>query len=128
VGPHKALWSAFVIDTPAGRIYFVGDSGYDGDLFRDTHTRHGAIRVAILPIGGYEPRWFMRDQHINPEEAVRACRDLGAELAIGSHFGTFRLTDEAIDAPLQELAVARAAAGLPEDRFRTLAPGQYLTV
>jgi len=125
---NKALWSAFVINTPAGRIYFVGDSGYDGDLFRDTRARHGAIRVAILPIGGYEPRWFMREQHMNPDEAVRACRDLGARLAIGSHFGTFRLTDEAIDAPLHALAAARSAASLLDGRFRTLAPGQYLTV
>lgn len=125
---NKALWSAFVIDTPAGRIYFVGDTGYDGDLFRDTRARHGPIRVAILPIGGYEPRWFMRDLHMNPEEAVRVRRDLGAELAIGSHFGTFRLTDEAIDAPVYELAAARVATGLPEDRFRTFTPGQYLTV
>jgi L-ascorbate metabolism protein UlaG (beta-lactamase superfamily) len=125
---NKALWSAFVIDTPAGRIYFVGDTGYDGDLFRDTRARHGPIRVAILPIGAYEPRWFMHDLHMNPEEAVRVRRDLGAELAIGSHFGTFRLTEEAIDAPLQALAAARVAVGLPEDRFRTLTPGQYLTV
>jgi len=125
---NKALWSAFVIDTPAGRIHFVGDSGYDGELFRNTRARHGAMRVAILPIGAYEPRWFMRDMHMNPEEAVRVCHDLGAELAIASHFGTFQLTDEAIDAPLHALADARAAAELPEDRFRTLSPGQYLTV
>ena len=125
---NKALWAAFVIDTPAGRIYFVGDSGYNGDLLRDTRARHGPIRVAILPIGSYEPRCFMRDQHMNPQEAVRACGDLDAELAIGSHFGTFHLTDEAIDAPLQELAAARATAGMAEDRFRTLTPGQYLTV
>jgi L-ascorbate metabolism protein UlaG (beta-lactamase superfamily) len=122
---NKALWAAFVIETPAGRIYHVGDSGYgEGDHFRAARERHGPFRLAILPIGAYEPRWFMRDQHMNPEEAVRAFLDSGAEFALGHHFGTFQLTDEARDAPLQALAAARAQAGLAPERFRTLAAGE----
>jgi L-ascorbate metabolism protein UlaG (beta-lactamase superfamily) len=122
---NEALWASFVIETPGGRIYFVADSGYgDGRHFRTTCERHGPLRLAILPIGAYEPRWFMRDQHMNPAEAVQGFLDCGAELALGHHFGTFQLTDEAIDAPLIALAEALKAAGMPADRFRTLRPGQ----
>ncbi|MFY9693347.1 MAG: MBL fold metallo-hydrolase [Xanthobacteraceae bacterium] len=122
---NMSLWASFVIETPAGRIYFVADSGYgDGRHFRSARERHGPFRLAILPIGAYEPRWFMREQHMNPAEAVQAFIDCGAELALGHHFGTFQLTDEAIDAPLLVLAEALAAAGIPPARFRTLRAGQ----
>ncbi len=122
---NKALWAAFVIETPAGRIYHVGDSGYgDGHHFRAARERHGPFRLAILPIGAYEPRWFMQDQHMNPEESVRALLDSSAELALGHHYGTFQLTDEPFEAPLQALAEARRKAGIPPERFRTLAPGE----
>jgi L-ascorbate metabolism protein UlaG (beta-lactamase superfamily) len=124
---NKALWAGFVIETPAGLIYHVADSGYgDGHHFRTARRRFGPFRLAVLPIGAYEPRWFMRNQHMNPEEAVRALADCGAELALGHHFGTFQLTDEAIDAPLIALAQARSAAAIGADRFRTLRPGEVL--
>jgi L-ascorbate metabolism protein UlaG (beta-lactamase superfamily) len=122
---NKALWAAFVIETPAGRIYHVADSGYgDGHHFRAARQRYGPFRLAVLPIGAYEPRWFMRNQHMNPEESVRALADCGAEFALGHHFGTFPLTDEAFDAPTLALAAARTTAGLDADRFRTLRPGE----
>jgi L-ascorbate metabolism protein UlaG (beta-lactamase superfamily) len=122
---NRALWSAFVIETPGGAIYFVGDSGYgDGGHIRPVRERFGPIRLACLPIGAYEPRWFMHDQHMNPEESVRALADCGAEQALATHFGTFHLTDEPIDAPVQALERARAAAGLAPERFRALQPGQ----
>jgi L-ascorbate metabolism protein UlaG (beta-lactamase superfamily) len=122
---NKALWASFIVDTPAGRIYYVGDSGYgDGHHFRSVQERYGAIRLAILPIGAYEPRWFMRDQHINPEEAVKALQDCGGEMALAHHHGTFQLTDEAINAPVEALAIARAAAGLTAEQFRVLRPGE----
>jgi L-ascorbate metabolism protein UlaG (beta-lactamase superfamily) len=124
---NKALWASFVIETPRGRIYHVGDSGYgDGYHFRSAREQHGPFRLAILPIGAYEPRWFMRDQHINPEEAVRALRDCGAELALAHHHGTFQLTDEAIDAPAHALAEALAQADIAPEKFRVLKPGQVL--
>ncbi|HEX2215886.1 MAG TPA: MBL fold metallo-hydrolase [Xanthobacteraceae bacterium] len=122
---NKALWAAFVLETPWGKIYHVGDSGYgDGYHFRTARERHGPFRLAILPFGAYEPRWFMRDQHMNPEDSLRAFKDCEAELALGHHYGTFQLTDEAIDAPLTALAEARRANAVSADRFRTLEPGE----
>ena len=78
----------------------------------------------MLPIGAYEPRWFMQNQHMNPEEAVRALVGCGAVQGLGVHWGTFRLTDEARDAPLAALASARAAQGIPPERFLAMHPGQ----
>ena len=100
-------------------------SGYgDGHHFRAARELHGPFRLAVLPIGAYEPRWFMGDHHMNPEEALQALADCGAELALAHHFGTFQLTDEAIDAPTLALAAACAKAGVSPERFRTLAPGE----
>ncbi len=122
---NMSLWASFVIDTPAGRIYFIANSGYgNGSYFRRVRERHGAVRLAILPIGAYEPRWFMRDQHINPEEAVQAFAECGAEVALAHHFGTFQLTDEAIDAPVVALDRALRAAGVAAEKFRALRPGE----
>jgi L-ascorbate metabolism protein UlaG (beta-lactamase superfamily) len=122
---NKALWASFVIETPAGRILHVADSGYgDGRHFRAARERHGPFRLAVLPVGAYEPRWFMAPQHMNPAEAVKAFADTGAALALGHHYGTFQLTDEAIDAPVEALIAARAAAGIAPERFRLLRPGE----
>jgi L-ascorbate metabolism protein UlaG (beta-lactamase superfamily) len=118
---NKALWASFLIETPPGLVYAVGDSGYGiGRHFRRVRERYGAPKVALLPIGAYEPRWFMCNQHMNPEEAVKAMLDCGAERALAHHHGTFQLTDEAIDAPVIALKAALAVAGLPAQRF--LAP------
>jgi L-ascorbate metabolism protein UlaG (beta-lactamase superfamily) len=115
---RMALWCAYALTTPAGLVYHVGDTGYgDGRIFTRIRERFGPPRLAILPIGAYEPRWFMQPQHMNPEDAVRAMRDCGAEQALGHHWGTFRLTNEGVDEPLQ-------AAGLPPERFRALRPGE----
>ena len=122
---NMALWASFVIETPAGRIYFVADSGYGaGRYFRSARERYGPFKLAILPIGAYEPRWFMGDHHMNPEEAVRALIDCGAEIALAHHHGTFQLTDEAIDAPRLALSGALNAAGISPERFTALRPGQ----
>jgi L-ascorbate metabolism protein UlaG (beta-lactamase superfamily) len=122
---NMALWASFVIEAPAGRIYFVGDSSYgDGSHFREARKRCGPFRLALLPIGAYEPRWFMADQHMNPTEAVSAFIDCGAERAIGHHYGTFQLTDEAIEAPLLALTEALQEAEIPAERFGALRPGQ----
>jgi L-ascorbate metabolism protein UlaG (beta-lactamase superfamily) len=124
---NMSLWASFVIEAPFGKVYFVGDSGYgNGRLFRRARERNGLFRLAILPIGAYEPRWFMRDQHMNPVEAVQALIDCGAELALASHYGTFQLTDEAIDAPVLALAEALRAAGILPARFRALRPGEVV--
>jgi len=122
---NMSLWASFVIETPGGRIYFVADSGYgDGRYFHRARERHGPFRLAILPIGAYEPRWFMGHQHMNPAESVLALIDCGAEIALAHHYGTFQLTDEPIDAPLVALADALKVAGILPERFRALRPGQ----
>ena len=122
---NMSLWASFVIETPSTRIYFVADSGYgDGHYFRSARERHGPFKLAMLPIGAYEPRWFMRDHHMNPAESVQALIDCGAELAIAHHYGTFQLTDESIDAPTAALSEALNKAGISPDRFRTFRPGQ----
>jgi L-ascorbate metabolism protein UlaG (beta-lactamase superfamily) len=122
---RMALWAAFVIASAAGRTYHVGDTGYHAGInFRDARAKHGPFRLAILPIGAYEPRWFMTPQHQNPEEAVRGFGDCGAAFACGHHWGTFQLTDEGIEAPLEALATALAAADVAPARFRPLRPGE----
>jgi L-ascorbate metabolism protein UlaG (beta-lactamase superfamily) len=122
---NKALWAGFVLETPAGRIFHAGDSGYGGGRhFRAARQRYGPFRLAMLPIGAYEPRWFMSDQHMNPGESVRALQALGAERALAHHYGTFQLTDEAIEAPAQDLTTALQQSGLAADRFRVLQPGE----
>jgi L-ascorbate metabolism protein UlaG (beta-lactamase superfamily) len=126
---NKALWASFVLETPGGKIYIVCDSGYgEGKHFRRVAEAHGPIKLAILPIGAYEPRWFMRDQHMNPDDAVKAFADCGAERALAHHHGTFQLTDEAIDAPALALAEALDAAQVPRERFVVLKPGQVFEI
>jgi L-ascorbate metabolism protein UlaG (beta-lactamase superfamily) len=126
---NKALWTSFVLETPAGKIYIVCDSGYgEGRHFRRVAEAHGPLKLAILPIGAYEPRWFMRDQHMNPADAVKALADCGAERALAHHHGTFQLTDEAIDAPARALGEALDAANLPHERFVVLKPGQVVEI
>jgi len=122
-----ALWAAFMIETPAGAIYHIADTGYrDGALFREAGRLFPHIRLAILPIGAYEPRWFMRDQHVNPDEAVRILHDCGADRALVHHWGTFRLTNEGIEEPPRALGEALAAAGIASERFRVQRPGGVL--
>jgi L-ascorbate metabolism protein UlaG (beta-lactamase superfamily) len=124
---NRALWASFVLETPAGRIYIVCDSGYgDGKHFRSVGEGHGPLRLAILPIGAYEPRWFMRDQHMSPSDAVKALGDCGAAQALAHHHGTFQLTDEAIDAPITALHAALDEANIPRERFVALKPGQVV--
>ena len=122
---RMALWGSFLIRIPGFALLHIGDTAYgDGGTFRDIRARYGAPDLAIIPIGAYEPRWFMKAAHVNPEEAVQAMRDLGAAQALGHHWGTFQLTDEPIDAPAHDLAAALAAACVPPDRFLALRPGQ----
>jgi len=116
---NRALWGSFVVEAGGRRVFFGGDTGY-GPHFREVRARCGPVDLALLPIGAYEPRWFMKDIHVNPDEAVRAHVDLEAGLSIGMHFGTFQLTPEGIDAPLVALAAARVAHQVREADFRTL--------
>jgi L-ascorbate metabolism protein UlaG (beta-lactamase superfamily) len=116
-GVGTMLWGGHVVETPTARVYFAGDTGYPAH-FSEIRKRLGEPDVALLPIGAYEPRWFMGPQHMNPDDAVRAHLDLGARLSVAMHFATFRLSDEGIDEPLAALAEARMLHGVPEERFR----------
>ena len=120
---NQTLWLGFSIQAPSGSVYFGGDTGY-GPHFAETAATWGSPRLALLPIGAYEPRWFMGPIHMDPAQAVQAHLDLGAQTSVGIHHGTFRLTSEGQRAPAEELAAARGAAGLPEDAFQVPAPGE----
>jgi len=125
----KALWAAFVVTTPAGKIYHVGDTGFhDAINFEAAREKHGNFRLALLPFGAYEPRWFMRGQHQNPDEAVQGHKICGAEYTLGHHWGTFQLTNESIEDQLSELAAAREKHSVSEEVFRALQPGEFWDV
>ena len=120
---NRALWGGFVLQAEGARIYFAGDTAYAGS-FPEIRRRFAPFDLALLPIGAYEPRWFMRAVHMNPEESVRAHLDLGAPPSIAMHFGTFQLTPEGIDEPVRELERALEAASVPRSRFRVLGTGE----
>ncbi len=125
---RMALWCSFVIEG-AGlegasleginqKIYFAGDTGFgDGSLFKGLVQKHGKLRLALLPIGAYAPRWFMKDFHTNPEEAVKILEILQAEQAFACHWGTFRLTQEPYDEPVELLKLALEQANIDPSRF-----------
>ncbi|MET0530728.1 MAG: MBL fold metallo-hydrolase, partial [Microvirga sp.] len=122
---NHALWASFVIHGAGHAVYFAGDTGFgNGQHFQRTATRHPGLDVALLPIGAYEPRWFMEANHMNPGDAVRALRILQAKSALGYHWGTFRLTDEGIDQPVRDLAAALEAEDISAKRFIAMRPGQ----
>jgi len=115
-------------DAAPRRFWFAGDTGYDATLFPEIRRRLGPPDVAAIPIGAYEPRWFMAPQHCNPAEAVAIHREVGAGVSLAMHWGTWQLTDEARDEPPRALAAARTAAGLAAEAFRVMAPGESLTL
>lgn len=121
----KTLWGSFVIETSIGPVYFAGDTGY-GPHFAEARERFGNTTLALLPIGAYEPRFFMAAVHLNPADAVAAHQDLGAKLSVGIHFGTFQLTWEGREAPLRDLETAMTQAELAPGTFRTLDVGNRI--
>jgi L-ascorbate metabolism protein UlaG (beta-lactamase superfamily) len=126
---RMALWASFMIETPGGNIYFAGDTGFgDGLLFDDIAARRGPTRLAILPIGAYAPRWFMKDQHCDPDEAVAIFQRLRAERAFACHWGAFRLTDEPYDEPVERLREALDREGIDPERFVAGPPGSVFEI
>ncbi|KND54625.1 Outer membrane protein romA [Candidatus Paraburkholderia kirkii] len=126
----STLWGGWVLKTPAGAahpysFYFAGDTGYSPD-FRDIGARFGGFDLALIPIGAYDPRWFMHAQHVDPEEAVRIFQDVRAKKAIGIHWGMFELTDEPLDEPPRRLAEAVRKACLPANAFIVLKHGEMI--
>ena len=119
----KTLWGGWVISSNETKIYFAGDTGY-GHWFTEIAKRHPVIDAALLPIGAYEPSWFMRPVHLNPAEAVRACLDLGARVLATMHWGTFVLSTEPLLDPPRLAAEAWLAAGRPREDLWDFAVGE----
>ncbi len=120
---NKSLWGSFLVRSGGRLVYFGGDSGYAGH-FKEIRKRYGPVDLAFLPVGAYEPRWFMKDMHMNPADAVQAHLDLGARKSVGIHFGTFQMAAEDFDRPGKDLAEAGRAAGLTGDAFVLLEEGR----
>ena len=128
----QTLWGAYAVFAPDLHWYFAGDTGYSKDFadtgarFANRHTeaKGGGFDLALIPIGAYLPRWFLADQHIDPTEAVQIHRDLGAKRSVGIHWGTFELSDESLDQPPKDLALATKAQGLKDGDFSVMAIGE----
>lgn len=120
---NDALWGGYVIHSREKKIFFAGDTGY-ADHFKKLRERMGPMDVSLLPIGAYEPRWFMKDNHMNPEDAVLAHIDLESKQSLGIHFGTFQLTDEGMEDPVVHLKEALLKHKQPLDKFIAPKNGQ----
>jgi len=121
---NQSLWGGWMIESPRFRFLHAGDAGYSAD-FIDIGKRFARIDLAALPVGGYAPRWFMQINHLDPDEAVAAHKDLGARASVGMHWGTFAgLTDEPLDEPPKRLAQALAREGIPPEEFFIMQHGE----
>lgn len=114
---NTRLWGGFVYRSPEGTAYHAGDTAFSEDVFRAIAERFPAIDWAMLPIGAYEPRWFMQAQHMGPEEAVRTWELLGARHFVAMHWGTFRLTDEPLGEPPERVRDAWTERAHPAPRL-----------
>lgn len=122
---NEALWASYVLSFGGENIYFSGDTGYaSGQIFRDIGQKYGEFRFAMLAVGAYEPRWFMKESHINPAEAVQVYKDIHANHAMPLHWGTFQLTDEGRDEPIEALKAALDQQDISHKAFNVLLPGE----
>lgn len=128
----QTLWGGYAVFAPDFHWYFNGDTGYSTD-FVDTQLKFadrqkldqgGGFDLALIPVGAYQPRWFMSEQHVNPDESVKIHRDLQAKRSVGIHWGTFELTDESLDQPPKDLAEASKAQHLKGGEFTVMAIGE----
>jgi L-ascorbate metabolism protein UlaG (beta-lactamase superfamily) len=129
-GPFDAnttLWGGFVVEGRSAAVYHSGDTAwFDG--FAEIGRRFPGLDAALLPIGAYDPPWFMEAQHLNPEQALAAFGALGARTFLAMHWGTFKLTDEPLDEPPRRLEGERRRLGLPSGQVRVLAVGETVEV
>jgi L-ascorbate metabolism protein UlaG (beta-lactamase superfamily) len=119
------LWAGFVIRMKEGNIYFAADTGYNDDTFKEIGEKCSPITLSIIPIGAYEPRWFMSPIHCSPDEAVKIHRDVKSTFSVGSHFGTFPLADEGREQPVIDLKKAMDTMNIPPHEFIVLKEGTY---
>lgn len=121
------LWGGFVVTDSGRKFYFAGDTGFNEELFTEIGNRHGPIDLAAIPIGAYEPRWFMSPQHISPEEAYQVHTLINSKHSFGIHWGTFILTDEPLIEPKQIIEAEVAKSDNPSP-FITLKHGQTISL
>jgi L-ascorbate metabolism protein UlaG (beta-lactamase superfamily) len=120
---NRSLWCGWIVRAPGFSFYFSGDTGYSPHL-AEIAMRLGSPDLAALPIGAYEPRWFMRGQHVNPQEAVRLHRELSIRRSLAIHWGTFELADDSLDDPLNALARSLAEQDVRNSEFWVLRQGE----
>ncbi len=126
-GQNEMLWGGFVIETPQGKTFFAGDTGY-GPHFKEITSRLGPLNAALLPIGAYKPQWFMTNFHMGPADAIKAYYDLGSPSSIAIHHGTFPLGQEGIHDASNDLEILKKEAGAALENFKILGNGAVLTV
>lgn len=107
---NETLWASWVVERDGYSFWFCGDTGYNPIQFKEIGERFGGFDLAMIPIGAYDPRWFMKDAHVNPEEAMKIHAEVRSSFTVAHHWGTFRLTAEPLDEPPGRLAEAMAAA------------------
>lgn len=120
---NETLWASYVVSAAGYRFLFIGDTGYSRD-YAALGDKYGGFDLAAIPIGAYAPRWFMKEAHINPAEAVQIFQDLRARRAVATHWGVFPLTNEPMDEPPRKLREALAAAGISEAQFSVWQHGE----
>ena len=119
---NKSLWGSWFIKNEDKNIFHAGDTGYSED-FIEIRNRLGAVDFAMIPIGAYDPQWFMSYSHVNPEEALNIAKDLDAKKSIGMHWGTFILTDEPVLEPRERLKKITNQTNI---NFYTVTPGNII--
>lgn len=124
---NKTLWCGYVIESPAGVVYFAGDTGY-GKFVKEIGKKFPSIQASLIPIGAYRPRWFMAPIHLSPEEAIQVHRDLQSEVSIAMHFGTFPLADDGMREGAQVLQQKMAENQMAADEFLVLQEGTTKTI
>lgn len=125
---NETLWCGYSAEVEEFKFWYAGDTGYNDIQFKEIGQKHGPFDLAIIPIGAYKPRWFMKDMHTNPEEAVIIHKEVESKFSIACHWGTFQLSSEAIDEPVADLQTAMIVHNIPENEFITLAIGETLRI
>lgn len=121
---NKSLWTSWIMQIDDQTIWYSGDTGYNPYQFKEIGKIFTEIDLALVSIGAYEPRWFMKDMHINPDEAVQIHQDINSRYSIGVQWGTFQLTSEPIDDPPLKLKAALEKRKIPSEMFELMKIGE----
>ncbi|MBN2789504.1 MAG: MBL fold metallo-hydrolase [Candidatus Delongbacteria bacterium] len=127
-GRNKTLWCSYAVIIDDIMFWFGGDTGYNDVQFREIGEKFKSFDLALIPIGAYKPRWFMKDMHVNPEEAVLIHKEINSKFSIAGHWGTFKLSSEGIDEPVRDLKSAKIRHGLVDEEFIHIGIGETKTL